>query len=593
LNTSDVDRDRFPDLIVSQGALLLTRPPRANRPPVANAGPDQTILNSSFIELTGTATDPDNHLLDFVWSGPEGTEGSLLHPSRFCFEGGLGPRSYTFTVRVDDGQGGRDDDSVVVTLKDTLSAPEVTVTRPTPGEVVPAAHPYTIRWSATDDVGIVRFDVQAFIDIGPSGRTIQITECSNLPATATQCTWQNPPATEAAQVIVSAVDTDGNTGGGASGQFVIRSDTTGSLPAGWGNRDIGAVGAPGGAAFVDGRFLIRGAGADIWNTADEFHYVYRTFEGNSELTARVDTVENVHRWVKAGVMIRESTNANARHVSLFATPTTEKGVAFQRRTTTGGSSIHTAGPALAPPLWLRVTRGGDLFRAYYRKNTTDAWTLVGEQSVPGFAATALYGLAVSSHDDSQLAQANFSNVFAGPLPAWSATSVGAIGGALEFDHTRFTVGASGEDIWGTSDEFVYLHTPFAPASRETITARVLSLTDTHRWAKAGVMIRETVNQDSAHVMVIVSPSRGIAMQWRPVAGGASLSTTPVAGRAPSWVRLTRSGTTYTGFTSNDGVTWVTLGSVNISMQPELAGMAVTSHIRPVQATAVFDDVRVR
>ena len=32
LNTSDLDRDRFPDLIVSQGALLLTRPPAANRP---------------------------------------------------------------------------------------------------------------------------------------------------------------------------------------------------------------------------------------------------------------------------------------------------------------------------------------------------------------------------------------------------------------------------------------------------------------------------------------------------------------------------------------------------------------------------------
>ena len=68
LNTSDLDRDRFPDLIVSQVALLLTRAPRPNRPPIANAGPDVTIVNSSFIQLVGTATDPDNHLLDFVWT---------------------------------------------------------------------------------------------------------------------------------------------------------------------------------------------------------------------------------------------------------------------------------------------------------------------------------------------------------------------------------------------------------------------------------------------------------------------------------------------------------------------------------------------
>jgi hypothetical protein len=49
LNTSDLDRDRLPDLIASYGAVLLTRAPAANRPPVANAGPDVALLNDRQI----------------------------------------------------------------------------------------------------------------------------------------------------------------------------------------------------------------------------------------------------------------------------------------------------------------------------------------------------------------------------------------------------------------------------------------------------------------------------------------------------------------------------------------------------------------
>ncbi len=89
LNTSDLDRDRFPDLIASYGALLLTRSPAGNRPPVAGAGPDVALLNDSFIHLNGTESDPDNHLLDFTWTGSDGLDTApwFSHPSNICFEG--------------------------------------------------------------------------------------------------------------------------------------------------------------------------------------------------------------------------------------------------------------------------------------------------------------------------------------------------------------------------------------------------------------------------------------------------------------------------------------------------------------------------
>src|SRR5207245_1259969 len=103
----------------------------------------------------------------------------------------------------------------------------------------------------SDDRGIARFDLLAFVDIGPNGRTVPISECTGLAPTATSCTWRNPPPTEAAQVIVNARDTDGNLGGAASGQFFIRSTVPpNSLPEGWTNRDVGAVGAAGSSAFA-------------------------------------------------------------------------------------------------------------------------------------------------------------------------------------------------------------------------------------------------------------------------------------------------------------------------------------------------------
>ena len=590
LNTSDLDRDRFPDLIASNGAVLLTRAPAANRPPVANAGPDVHLLNDSLINLRGTATDPDNHLLDFTWTGSDGldTRPWFNHPYQFCFEGNP-PGTYTYTLTVDDGHGGRDQDEVVYTLESNQIGPSITIQNPIEGEVVRTGVPYTIRWTASDDKGIEHIEVRAFT----GGRNaFLIPECHRLPGTATSCTWQNPTPSENAFIEVAAFDTDGNRGSAGAGPFFIRGDPPpGSLPTGWTHEDIGDVGAAGSATFSSGAFTVGGAGADIWDRADAFHYAYRAERGNFEITARVDSVQNLHRWVKAGLMIRESTAPGSRHFSLFATPTTEKGLAAQRRDTTGGTSAHISGPALAPPVWLKVTRFGDVFRAFYRKNVTDRWTPIAEESAAGFPETALVGLAVSSHIRGRVATATFREVVVEDLPFWSVVPVGNSVADAEFDHTRFLVSGSGADIWGTSDSFAMLG-PSRTSSNMTFTARVLGIGQTNPWAKAGVMLRQSRAANAAHVMVIVSQSRGIAMQWRATTGGISRSTAPRAGGAPAWVRLERAGNTYTGYTSTDGVTWDRLGTIDIAESLDFAGLVVTSHDAAQTANGLFDDVRV-
>ena len=178
-------------------------------------------------------------------------------------------------------------------------------------------------------------------------------------------------------------------------------------PDNWVSQDVGDVGAAGSAELVGTRLTVRGSGADVWGTGDEFHFAHTTIRGDFALTAYVAHVEDVDRWTKAGLTIRDGLAANARHAFLFATPRTERGIAFQRRPVTGGTSVHTAGPATTPPVWLRLTRRGDFVAAALRASETDEWTQIGEQRFTGLPLAVNVGFAVSSHVDGYPAEAWF------------------------------------------------------------------------------------------------------------------------------------------------------------------------------------------
>ena len=101
----------------------------------------------------------------------------------------------------------------------------------------------------------------------------------------------------------------------------------------WESQDVGDVGAAGSSELVGTRLIVRGSGADVWGAVDGFHFAHTSISGNFELIAYVADVDYVHRWTKAGLMIRDGLAPDARHAFVLATPTTEKGVAFQRRPT--------------------------------------------------------------------------------------------------------------------------------------------------------------------------------------------------------------------------------------------------------------------
>jgi ABC-2 family transporter protein len=136
------------------------------------------------------------------------------------------------------------------------------------------------------------------------------------------------------------------------------------------------------------------------------------------------------------------------------------------------------------------------------------------------------------------------------------------------------------------DSFYFVHQ--ALAGNGSITARVSALhgsgahqpvppgfappPSTAPWAKAGLMIKASTKPGAAYAAVMLTGGHGVRMQYD--------FTHDVAGSAvsASWLRLTRSGDSITGYESADGRNWTAIGTVVLSGLPATAqaGMFVAS-----------------
>ncbi len=171
-----------------------------------------------------------------------------------------------------------------------------------------------------------------------------------------------------------------------------------------------------------------------------------------------------------------------------------------------------------------------------------------------------------------------------------AGDVGWPGGA-SYANAVYTVTGSGLDIWNSADSFHYVYR--AVSGDCTIISRVASLQITDPWAKAGVMIRESLNQDSINVAMLISAQNGSLLSDRPVTGAVSTSVSG-SGAAPYWVKLARTGNSFAGSVSSDGSTWQQVGSVTVPMASNvLLGLAVTAHNNTLTNTARLDNVSVK
>ena len=118
------------------------------------------------------------------------------------------------------------------------------------------------------------------------------------------------------------------------------------------------------------------------------------------------SLQNTAVHAKAGIMIRETSAADSRHVILDIEP--DGNVEFMTRSATGGATTWLGGTSRARPIWFKLARSGTFVTGSI---STDGvtWTSVGTANAP-LTSTVLVGLVVTSHDVSTLNTATFDQV---------------------------------------------------------------------------------------------------------------------------------------------------------------------------------------
>ena len=247
---------------------------------------------------------------------------------------------------------------------------------------------------------------------------------------------------------------------------------------------------------------------------------------------------------------------------------------------------------------------------YFAGNGTGA--AVGDETTPSFTEeTIVHGGSQSmpmTYDNNKQGYSKYSETeltLTSPrdwtegdvanLTLWFRGYPGSVGSFVEGPTGTYTMTGSGSDIWAVNnveaDEFHFAYKMLSGAG--SIVAMVNSVQNTNDWAKAGVMIRETLAPESAHAMAVVTPTQGVAFQRRPATGDVSVGDTVTGVAAPQWVKIDRSlSGAFTASYSANGTTWQPIGAPqNIQMSANVyIGLALTAHDPALTCQAVFSNI---
>lgn len=151
--------------------------------------------------------------------------------------------------------------------------------------------------------------------------------------------------------------------------------------------------------------------------------------------------------------------------------------------------------------------------------------------------------------------------------------LGASAVQLPHEASAVPIGPGGEPV---RDGFYFVHQSLTGDG--SITVAVSSLAEqagmgpgdtqnvTVPWAKAGLIVKESLQPTSAYAAIMVTASHGVRMQYDYTHDEAGLRGS-VSKTSPRWLRLTRSGGTVTGYNSTDGQTWHKVGTARPASLP--------------------------
>jgi len=232
----------------------------------------------------------------------------------------------------------------------------------------------------------------------------------------------------------------------------------------------------------------------------------------------------------------------------------------------------------------------------------------GNQSMPFLYDNNKQGYANYSEAEKTLSdRRDWTEEGVAELSLWFRGNPASVGSFVEGPVGTYTMTASGTDIWSAADEFHFAYKMLTGTG--SIIARVESVEQTDPWAKAGVMIRETLDAGSKFAAVYITPTNadgtatnGCRFQARTDTNASATSDSGVATTeqtaiiAPYWVKLERDvAGNFRGYYSSNGSTWQTMSwnPQSISMSSNVyVGLALTSHNAGATCQAKFSNVTI-
>lgn len=184
----------------------------------------------------------------------------------------------------------------------------------------------------------------------------------------------------------------------------------GLLPQGWSEAEVGGPHAAGGTRVEGRSFVVRGAGAGMGGQGDSFHFVYRRVRGDSEIVARVSSIQYSHPEARSGLMMRERLAGHARHVTLGMTAW--RGGAFQARHFEARPSQVAAQSEMRPWHWVKLRRRGAEISGYKSRDGRQ-WVLIETAHVP-MPEEICVGLVVASAREDVVNWTTFDHVREAP-----------------------------------------------------------------------------------------------------------------------------------------------------------------------------------
>ncbi len=179
-----------------------------------------------------------------------------------------------------------------------------------------------------------------------------------------------------------------------------------------------------------------------------------------------------------------------------------------------------------------------------------------------------------------------------PTP-WKMNEINDDKASVSYKNGVYSIESGGSDIWNANDQFTFIN---QPADKDkSISACIISQSKSDPWAKSGLMFRENLSPNSAFAMLCVTPGNGLSFQWREKTGAPCNKTDLGAFTLPLFIKLSKSGSTFSAYKSGDGKEWTSIHDFTFNQsftQQHLVGIEVTAHSSHELNISKFDNVKV-